>query len=351
MDANATNDAADRIAVVGMAGRFPGAPDTESLWRLLMNSEDAIRPVPPERWDASAQLDPEREIQGVGGFIDGVDEFDAGFFGVSPREAAAIDPQQRLLLEVGWRALEDAGTRAADLAGTRTGVYVGATWHDYELLRRERGAHATPHSLVGNALDVVAARMSYFFGLRGPSLTVETGCSSSLVALDLAARALREGDIEAAIVGGSNLILDPHVTVGLTHFGGLSPRGRSASFSSSADGYVRGEGVAVLYVKTLERALRDGDRIHAVITRTVVNNDGGGDSLVTPSPEGQEDLLRRAYGDGAVPPDGLVYLEAHATGTGRGDPIETGAIGRVLGRGRTGGPLPIGSIKTNIGHL
>ncbi|MCW2863907.1 MAG: family NAD(P)-dependent oxidoreductase [Actinoallomurus sp.] len=351
MDANAANDAADLIAVVGMAGRFPGAPDTESLWRLLMNSENAIRPVPPERWDASAQLDPEREIQGVGGFIDGVDRFDAGFFGVSPREAAAIDPQQRLLLEVGWRALEDAGTRAADLAGTRTGVYVGATWHDYELLRRERGAHVTPHSLVGNALDVIAARMSYFFGLRGPSLTVETGCSSSLVALDLAARALRDGDIEAAIVGGSNLILDPHVTVGLTHFGGLSPRGRSASFSASADGYVRGEGVAVLYVKTLERALRDGDRVHGVITRTVVNNDGGGDSLVTPSPEGQEDLLRRAYGDGAVPPHGLAYLEAHATGTGRGDPIETGAIGRVLGRGRTGGPLPIGSIKTNIGHL
>ncbi|MGS2642889.1 SDR family NAD(P)-dependent oxidoreductase [Streptosporangium sp. LJ11] len=351
MDANAAQDPADLIAVVGMAGRFPGAPDTESLWRLLADRGDAIRPVPADRWDTSVQLDPERQIQAVGGFIDGVDLFDADFFGVSPREAEAIDPQQRLLLEVSWLALEDAGQRAADLAGTRTGVYIGASWHDYEILRRERGARATPHSLVGNALDVIAARLSYFFGVRGPSLTVETGCSSSLVALHLAAQALRQGEIESAIVGGSNLILDPHVTVGLTHFGGLSPDGRSKSFAASANGFVRGEGVAVLYVKTLERALRDGDRIHGVIVRTVVNNDGGGDSLVTPSREGQEDLLRRAYGDGAVPLDALAYVEAHATGTGRGDPVETTAIGNVLGRGRAAGPLPIGSVKTNIGHL
>ncbi|MEU5987411.1 SDR family NAD(P)-dependent oxidoreductase [Spirillospora sp. NPDC047418] len=348
---DAARDGADLIAVVGMAGRFPGAPDTESLWRLLMGRGDAIAPVPADRWDASAQLDPERPVQAVGGFIDGVDRFDAGFFGVSPREAAAIDPQQRLLLETSWLALEDAGRRAADLAGTRTGVYVGASWHDYEILRRERGARATPHSLVGNALDVIAARLSYFYGLRGPSLTVETGCSSSLVALHLAARALRDGEIESAIVGGCNLMLDPHVTVGLTHFGGLSPDGRSKSFAASANGFVRGEGVAALYVKTLESALRDGDRVHGVIARTAVNNDGGGDSLVTPSRAGQEDLLRLAYGDGAVPLDALAYVEAHATGTGRGDPIETAAIGAVLGRGRATGPLPVGSIKTNIGHL
>ncbi|MFG2910095.1 SDR family NAD(P)-dependent oxidoreductase [Kitasatospora sp. NPDC048286] len=344
-------DPAELVAVVGMAGRFPGAPDPESLWRLMMDRVDAIGPVPASRWDASKQLDPEREIQAVGGFIDGVEEFDAGFFGVSPREAAAIDPQQRLLLEVAWQALEDAGQRTADLAGSRTGVYVGASWHDYELLRMERGAQPTPHSLVGNALDVIAARLSYTFKLRGPSMAVETGCSSSLVALHLAAQALRSGEIDAAVVGGTNLILDPHVTVGLTHFGALSPDGRCQAFAASANGFVRGEGVAALVVKTLARALADGDRIHAVVVRTAVNNDGGGDSLVTPSQEGQEDLLRRVYREGPLPGLTPSYIEAHGTGTGRGDPIEVTAIGNVVGRQRTGGPVRIGSVKTNIGHL
>ncbi|NUS11210.1 MAG: acyl transferase, partial [Streptomyces sp.] len=341
----------DLIAIVGMAGRFPGAPDTESLWTLLMESREAIVPVPAQRWDTGRPLDPEKDIQAVGGFLDGVENFDAAFFGVSPREAAAIDPQQRLMLELGWRALEDAGQRASDLAGTRTGVYVGASWHDYELLRIHRGARPTPHSLYGNALDMIATRMSYFLGATGPSLTVETGCSSSLVALHLAAQALRTGEVDAAVVGGVNLMLDPHVTIGLTHFGGLSPDGRSKAFSKYANGFVRGEGVAALYVKTLARALADGDRIHAVVARTVVNNDGGGDSLVTPSPAGQRDLLTRAYLAGPAP---IVpsYIEAHGTGTGRGDPIEATAIGEVLG-GKRGSddPLHIGSIKTNIGHL
>ncbi|WP_063726027.1 type I polyketide synthase, partial [Streptomyces monomycini] len=321
------------------------------LWRLLRSGGQAIGPVPADRWDAGEQLDPERRIQGVGGFLDGVDRFDAAFFGISPREAAAIDPQQRLLLEVGWRALEDAGQRASLLVGSRTGVYVGASWHDYELLRADRGARPTPHSLVGNALDVIAARFSYVFGLRGPSMAVETGCSSSLVALHLAAQALRQGEIDAAVVGAANLMLDPHVTVGLTHFGALSPDGRCKAFSASADGFVRGETVAALYVKTLRRALADGDRVHGVVLRTVVNNDGGGDSLVTPSPEGQEDLLRQAYGDGLLPPGAPTYVEAHGTGTGRGDPVEVGALGRVLGRDRGDRPLLVGSVKTNIGHL
>lgn len=351
MDANAERDPGKLIAIVGMAGKFPGAPDVDSLWKLMMEGRDGIGPVPADRWDSTAQLDPEKEIQAVGGFLDGVDLFDPGFFGISPREAEAVDPQQRLMLEVGWRAIEDAGQRADSLAGSRTGVYVGASWHDYELLRKDREAQPTPHSLVGNALDVIAARLSYFLKVRGPSMTVETGCSSSLVALHLASQALRDGEIEAAVVGGTNLMLDPHVTVGLTHFGGLSPDGRCKAFAASANGFVRGEGVAALYVKTLERALADGDRIHGVVVNTVVNNDGGGDSLVTPSPQGQEDLLRRAYGGGAVPQGAPAYIEAHGTGTGRGDPVEATAIGRVLGQDRAADPLLIGSVKTNIGHL
>ncbi|AEV87034.1 polyketide synthase [Actinoplanes sp. SE50] len=339
------------LAVVGMAGRFPGAADIDGLWKLLIDGADAIGPVPARRWDAGAVLDPERAIQGVGGFIDGVEEFDAGFFGVSPREAAAIDPQQRLLLETAWRTLEDAGIPAAGLAGSRTGVYVGASWHDYELVRGRSAAPATPHSLVGNALDVIAARVSYFLKLRGPSMTVETGCSSSLVALHLAGQALRSGEIGAALVAGVNLILDPHVTVGLTHFGALSPDGRCATFSDEANGFVRGEGVAALCLKTLDRALADGDRIHGVIARTVVNNDGGGESLVTPSPDGQEDLIRSAYGPPGEPTGPApFYIEAHGTGTDRGDPIEVTTLGRLLGRPGDE-PLHVGSIKTNIGHL
>ncbi|MGW6913936.1 SDR family NAD(P)-dependent oxidoreductase [Kitasatospora sp. NPDC054939] len=351
-DAVNPHDPAELVAVVGMAGRFPGAPDTESLWRLLTERGHAIRPVPPSRWDASAQLDPEKQIQAVGGFIDGVDEFDPAFFGISPREVEDIDPQQRLVLEAGWQALEDAGVRAQDIRGSRTGVYIGAIWHDYELLRKNTVGGATQRSAVGHAIDVIAARLSYFLGLRGPSLSVATGCSSSLVALHLAAQALRAGEIDAALVGGVNLILTPDVSIGLTHFGGLSPDGRCAAFADAANGFVRGEGVAAVYVKTLARALADGDRIHAVIVRTAVNNDGGGDSLVTPSPEAQEDLLRRVYADAGVPLDELAYVEAHGTGTRRGDPVEAGAIGRALGQRRhSAGPLAIGSVKSNVGHL
>ncbi|MDT0433641.1 SDR family NAD(P)-dependent oxidoreductase [Streptomyces doudnae] len=351
-NAQSTTGAEEPIAVVGMAGRFPGAPDVDSLWTLLMDRREAVRPVPADRWDAALQHDPRLRVPAVGGFLDDIDLFDAGFFGISPREAAAMDPQQRLLLEVGWQALEDAGQRASDLAGTRTGVYVATVWHDYELLRRARGAGHTAHTLVGSGRDILANRLSYFMKLRGPSLAVDTGCSSGLVALDLAARALRAHDIEAALVGSANLMMDPHVSVGLTHFGGLSPDGRCASFARSANGFVRGEGVAAVCLKTLSRALRDGDRVHGVLVSTLTNNDGGGASLVSPSQEGQEDLLRRSYGPRTVPATALSYVEAHGTGTKRGDPTEAGALGTVLGRARPhGDPLPIGSVKTNIGHL
>jgi phthiocerol/phenolphthiocerol synthesis type-I polyketide synthase C len=354
MQARAQTQAPDRpLAVVGMAGRFPGAADIEAFWRLLRDRGEAIGPVPAGRWDAAAQLDPEKSVPAVGGFLDQVDQFDAGFFGISPREAEAVDPQQRLLLELSWQALEDAGTPAASLAGSRTGVYVGASWHDYELLRKERGAPVTQHSSVGNAMDVIAARVSYFLKLTGPSLTVETGCSSALVALHLAAQALRHGEIDAALVGGVSLMISSDPMVGLTHFGGLSPEGRCSAFGASADGFARGEGCAALYLKTLERALADGDRVRAVIVGTAVNNDGGGESLVTPNPAGQEDLLRRIYATAGVPADDVAYVEAHGTGTKRGDPVEAGVIGRVLGqrRGADRGPLPIGSVKTNVGHL
>ncbi|MFF7457087.1 SDR family NAD(P)-dependent oxidoreductase [Kitasatospora sp. NPDC008115] len=346
-------DPTQALAVVGMAGRFPDAPDVESFWRLLTERRDAVRPVPAARWDATAQLDPQREIQAVGGFLDDVDLFDATFFGISPREAEMLDPQQRLMLEAAWRALEDAGTPARALAGTRTGVFVGAGWHDYEHVGRKSGSGVTQHTAPGYALDMIAARVSYFLGLTGPSLVVETGCSSALVAAHLAAQALRAGEVDAAIIGGVALMLDPTASIGLTYFGGLSPDGRCKAFGAGANGFVRGEGVGALYVKTVARALADGDRIHGVIAGTAVNNDGGGQSVVAPSPLGQERLLRDSYRNWGIPADRVAYLEAHGTGTAVGDPIEAGAVGRVLGQARSAdaGPLPIGSVKTNIGHL
>ncbi|MFE9929938.1 SDR family NAD(P)-dependent oxidoreductase [Streptomyces sp. NPDC005533] len=347
------HDPAEPIAIVGMAGRFPDAPDTDRFWDLLMDRGDAIRPIPAARWNTDQPLDPEKEIQGHGGFLEGVDAFDAAFFGVSPREAEVLDPQQRLMLETSWLALEDAGVPTASLAGTRTGVYFGGLWQDYERLREDRGARPTQHSISGNALDMLSARISYFLGLTGPSLTLETGCSSSLVALHLACQAIRSGDVDGALVGAANLMLTPDVTIGLTHFGGLSPKGRCSAFGAGADGFVRGEGVAAVYLKPLALARRDGDRVHAVIVRTAANNDGGGTSLVTPSQAGQEDLLRRVYQDSGIPLDRVAYVEAHGTGTRAGDPVEATALGRVLGQApeRAGRPLGIGSVKTNIGHL
>jgi phthiocerol/phenolphthiocerol synthesis type-I polyketide synthase C len=345
--------AQEQIAIVGMAGRFPGAQDVDELWELLDQGREAIRPVPAQRWDAQEVLDPTRRVQDVGGFLEGVDQFDPVFFGISPREAADMDPQQRLLLETTWRALEDAGQPAAGLHRSRCGVYVGASWHDYDLLRKETATPATQYSAVGTALDILASRISYFLKTTGPSLTLETGCSSALVALDTAVRALRHGDVESAIVGGANLILTPDVSLGLTHFGGLSATGRSRAFSARADGFVRGEGVVALYLKRLDRALADGDRVHAVVLGSEVNNDGGDESLVAPNPEGQRDLLLRAYTRSGVDPALLDYVETHGTGTPKGDPIEATALGEVLGRarGEQRAPLPIGSIKSNIGHL
>ncbi|MGG7517816.1 type I polyketide synthase [Allorhizobium undicola] len=346
--------AEQRLAIVGMAGRFPGALSMDGLWQLMMERRDAIRPVPQDRWDASQPLDPQKSVQAVGGFIDGLDQFDPTFFGISPREAEDMDPQQRLMLEASWTALEDGGQRPETLAGRRIGVYVGASWHDYELLRKDHGAPTTQHSIVGNALDVISSRVSYFYRFKGPSLTVETGCSSGMVAMHIAAQALANGEIEAALVGGVNLVLAPDVSIGLTHFGGLSTVGRCQAFSASADGFVRGEGIIAFYLKRLEDAVAAGDRIHAVIVASAVNNDGGGDSLVTPSPDGQEDLLSTIYGKAGVALEDVRYIEAHGTGTAVGDPIEAGAIGRVIGRERkeTGlEPIILGSVKTNIGHL
>jgi acyl transferase domain-containing protein/NADPH:quinone reductase-like Zn-dependent oxidoreductase/acyl carrier protein len=343
------------IAIIGAACRFPGAADLTEFAELLAEGRDAVTEVPPGRWSRALFYHPERGQPGkaytyAAGTIPGVEQFDPMFFGISPREAVQMDPQQRLLLELTHEAIEDAGIDGSRLAGTKVGVYVGGSSSDYMTMRLGDPAGADAYFMTGSTLCSLANRISYVFDLRGPSFTVDTACSSSLVALHLACEALRGGETEAAVVGGVNLLLAPQSYVGFARASMLSPRGRCHAFDARADGYVRSEGGGVVVLKRLADALADGDMIRAVIAATGVNSDGRTTGFSLPNKAAQIDLLTEVYGRCDVSPDDLVYLEAHGTGTPVGDPIEAAAIGTVLGRQRRT-PLPVGSVKTNIGHL
>ncbi|HYO56082.1 SDR family NAD(P)-dependent oxidoreductase [Archangium sp.] len=345
------------IAVVGLACRFPGAPDAEAFWRLLCERKDLLREVPPDRWDNGTWYDADLQAPGKmntrhGYFLDGVSGFDPLFFGISPREAAEMDPQQRLMLEVCWEALEDAGLPAPGLRGSRTGVFMGTIWHDYADRHLSERAAVTLHSATGQSLNIVANRLSYFLGLRGPSLTVDTACSSSLVAVHLACQSLRSGESRLALVGGVNLMFSPEANVLLSKFGGLSPDGRSKAFAAGADGFGRGEGAGLVVLQPLSAALASGARIYCIIRGSAVNNNGTGNGLTAPSVPGQAALLREAYARAGVPINRVHYVETHGTGTALGDPTEASALGAALGEGRAiDRPLLIGSVKANIGHL
>nr|SCN11949.1 ebeA-type I polyketide synthase KSQ-ATa-ACP [Kitasatospora aburaviensis] len=288
-----------------------------------------------------------------GGFLDQVDRFDPGFFGLSPREAAATDPQQRLMLELAWEALEHAGIVPATLEGGEAGVFFGAIWDDYATLLHQRGPQAlTQHTVTGLHRSMIANRVSYTLGLRGPSMVIDTGQSSSLVAVHQACESLRHGETALALAGGVNLNLAAQSSIAVARFGGLSPTGRCFTFDARADGYVRGEGGAVVVLKRLSDALADGDPIHCLILGGAVNNDGGGEGLTAPSRAAQEEVLRRAYRRAGVDPADVQYVELHGTGTKVGDPVEAAALGAALGRLRDSGrPLLVGSAKTNVGHL
>lgn len=347
------------IAIIGMAFRFPGdLADESSLWDALKGGRDLVTQVPPERW-ATAELqhlkrtEPGRSITFKAGVLSGIDQFDAGFFGISPREAAWLDPQQRLLLELAWEAIENGGRAPSTLKGSDCAVYVGISGFDYGIRGLDDLALLSAHFMTGNTLSVAANRLSYFFDLRGPSVAVDTACSSSLVALHHACNSLRAGESSMALVGGVNLLLHPYPFVGFTKASMLSANGRCRAFDATGDGYVRAEGGAVLLIKPLARALADGDNVHAVIRATGINADGARKTGITvPSSEGQADLMRTVLqrsGLGALDVD---FVEAHGTGTSVGDPVEAAAIGAVYGKGRPAGQLlPVGSIKTNLGHL
>ncbi|MFJ4910107.1 SDR family NAD(P)-dependent oxidoreductase [Streptomyces sp. NPDC093249] len=339
------------IAVIGMSCRLPMAPGPADFWRMLRGGTDAITDAPPGRWDTTGPQDG----AGIrrGGFIDGIGDFDAGFFAISPREAAAMDPQQRLVLELAWEALEDSGTVPARLRDSRTAVFVGTLRDDYTSLANQYGEQAiTQHSMTGLNRGVIANRVSYHLGLRGPSLTVDAAQSSSLVAVHLACESLRSGESATAIAAGINLNILGESAVTEERFGGLSPDGTAYTFDARANGFVRGEGGGAVVLKPLARAQADGDRIYGVIRASAVNNDGATPGLTVPSRDAQRQVLREAYEKAGISPSDVQYVELHGTGTPVGDPIEAAALGDVFSSHRApGDPLVVGSAKTNVGHL
>ena len=345
------------IAVIGMACRFPGAPHPEAFWDLLRSGHSAFREIGSDRWDINAWYDPDVSKAGkmnarMAALLERIDEFDPGFFGISAREAIQMDPQQRLALELTWEALEDAGLKPDALRGSRTGLFVGVVWHDYEVIARKVGAEITVHSGTGQALSIVANRISYALGLQGPSIALDTACSSSLVSVHLACRSLQSGDASLALAGGVNMIIAAETMVALSKFGGLSPTSQLSAFDARANGFVRGEGGGFVVLKPLNRALADGDSIYALIRGTAVNNDGASNGLTAPNPQAQETVLGEACARAGIPTAKVHYVETHGTGAPLGDPIEAYALGRVFGEERASDqPLLIGSVKTNIGHL
>ncbi len=345
------------IAIVGMACRFPGASSLEEFWQILHEGRDVVGQINDDRWSTDYYYHPNPKQPGKSytwsaGLLTDIDRFDAQFFGISPREAAQMDPQQRLLLELAWQALEDGGQLPDRLARSDCSVFVGMSSTDYMYRRLGDPSSGDAYFMTGSAASIAANRLSYWFDLHGPSMAIDTACSSSLIALHQACQSLRSGESSMALAGGVNLLLSPFPYIGFSKASMLSKSGRCRAFDASADGYVRAEGGAVVFLKPLQRAEADGDPIHAVILASAVNADGRTYGISLPNAAAQQRLLRLAYQQAGVDVRRIAYLEAHGTGTAAGDPQEAGAIGTAIGiaRARTN-PLLIGSVKTNLGHL
>ena len=350
------------IAVVGIGCRFPGdVNNPEQYWQLLRDGRDGVVRVPEQRWDADAYYSPDHTVPGTicsreGGFLTSwqPDEFDAEFFGMSPREAAGMDPQQRLLMEVTWEALENAGVTAAQIRGSQTGVFVGLTTTDYAFMSHSAQSgpeDVDPYFAFGNATNFAAGRLSYFLGVHGPAMVVDTACSSSLVTIHLAVQSLRRRETDRAIAAGVNLNLSPEGFIACSRWGMLAPDGLCKTFDAAADGYVRSEGAGVVVLKRLSDALADGDNIWAVVRGSAVNQDGPSSGQTVPSGPAQQAVMRSALAAARVGASEIDYVEAHGTGTALGDPIELDALSAVFGDRGSAAPLVLGSVKTNLGHL
>jgi phthiocerol/phenolphthiocerol synthesis type-I polyketide synthase D len=356
-------DIAEPIAVVGIGCRFPGnVTGPDSFWQLLIDGVDTIGEVPPDRWDADAYYDPDPAATGRmttkwGGFLTDVDAFDADFFGITPREAVAMDPQHRMLLEVAWEALEHAGIPPDSLSGSRTAVLAGLSSWDYTIVNIERMADIDAYLSTGTPHCAAVGRISYLLGLRGPAVAVDTACSSSLVAIHLACQSLRLRESDVALAGGVQLTLSPFTAIALSKWSALSPTGRCNSFDANADGFVRGEGCGVVVLKRLADAVRDQDRVLAVVRGSATNQDGRSNGMTAPNALAQRDVITSALKLADVTPDTVNYVETHGTGTVLGDPIEfeslavTYGLKKGQGSGDSDGSCALGSVKTNIGHL
>ena len=356
-----TSSGEEEVAIVGISGMFPGSPNLQEFWRNLEEGRDLISETPAERWDwrecsrALAGTGREESVR-WGGFIEQIAEFDPLFFGISPREAEQMDPQHRLFLQHTWQAIENAGIRPSSLAGSRTAVFAGVQMNEYV---QRFHAEAGPQVGTGNAHSMLSNRVSYLLDLRGPSEAIDTACSSSLVAVHRAVQAIRSGEAEFAIAGGVHVLLSPEAVLMAARMGVLSPDGRCRTFDQQADGYVKGEGVGVVFLKSARQARADGDFIHAIIRGTGVNHGGHAMSLTAPNAEAQANLIATVYERAGIDPDSVTLIEAHGTGTPLGDPVEVDALIEAFDRlrhrsGKNSEPAPVcwlGSVKTNIGHL
>jgi acyl transferase domain-containing protein/acyl carrier protein len=336
-----------------MACRLPGGIDSpDKLWEASLRGDDLITEVPADRWDADEYYDPEpgvpgRSVSRWGGFLDDVAGFDPEFFGISEREATAMDPQHRLLLETSWEAVEHAGLAPKSLTGSLTGVFVGLAHGDYSFVTGEADALEDPYGFTGLPFSMGSGRISYAMGLHGPAITVDTACSSSLLAVHIACRSLNDGESDLALAGGCMVMMEPQLYASASALGMLSPTGRCRAFDASADGFVRSEGCAVVLLKRLPDALRDGDRILGVLCGTATNQDGRTENISTPSLDAQVAAYRAALAAAGVDASSVGMVEAHGTGTPVGDPIEFRSLARVYGIDR---PCALASAKSNLGH-
>ena len=344
------------IAIIGIGCRFPGAKNLLAFWKLLREGIDAVREVPENRWDVNQLYDPDSTKSGKmssrwGGFIDDVDQFDWRAFRLSPREAKYMDPQHRLLLEVVWEALEDAGLPLEKVAGSRTSVFQGISSNDYLRLQTRTWSQLDGYTITGNDLAFTANRISYFFDLKGPSVTITQACAASLVAVHYACQSLWTEEATLAIAGGVSLMLSPDINIMLSKTGTLSPEGRCKTLDARADGYVRGEGAGSVVLKPLSQVTQS-DRVYALILGSAINHNGHNEWIMAANPTSQESVIRDACCRAGVELSDIDYIELHGTGLPKGDPIEAKALGAVIGTQRERShPCIVGSVKTNIGHL
>jgi acyl transferase domain-containing protein/NADPH:quinone reductase-like Zn-dependent oxidoreductase/NAD(P)-dependent dehydrogenase (short-subunit alcohol dehydrogenase family)/acyl carrier protein len=358
-DRNSTfsQGASEPIAIIGISCNLPGGNRTpEAFFQFLNKRKTGIVEIPADRWGVDVFFDPNpdaisKSVSKWGGFIDGIRAFDAKFFEISPREAQGMDPQQRLVLQGAVDAMFDAQMPIEEFSGQSTGVFLGVSQSEYRTLQEMRITNTESYAGTGFALCINANRISHRLNLNGPSYAVDTACSSSMTALDQAVLNLRGGVCDMAIVGGVNTMCHPSPYLAFSKAGMISPTGKISTFDASADGFVRGEGVGMVILKPLSRAVADANRIHAVIHETSTNQDGATTTITAPSQDAQIAMLRELFSKAGIDPGAIGYVEAHGTGTPVGDPIEAGAIGSVIGRASTDRPVFVGSSKANVGHL